>query len=304
MLAVAACVPTTNDIVSSRPGCRLATIVTKCSLTGSSPSCLGWSKTTLSHSTQIRHRYQKRHSRRRTFRRRRRPHGGGHDRGDSRIREHRIARRKDHPHHPNPPGDPLAACPASGHCATHPRAPRQEHTASPLPAPRRRAESRKRILKKRLSLTADRLDTGANWRKKNYTKEFYNPTPSHDTGHGTGAHWHEHRYTTLEKEFLKYKPLSQHTGTTRARTGADWHTGSPKEKQWPPSLRAAKCTPQGNACESSVSPPPIPELTGKTRQSSRGATAEARSRSRPARRLAAWWECMTGMCKALTLAPI
>ena len=26
------------------------------------------------------------------------------------------------------------------------------------------------------------------------------------------------------KEFLKYKPLSQHTGTTRARTGADWHT--------------------------------------------------------------------------------
>ncbi len=27
-----------------------------------------------------------------------------------------------------------------------------------------------------------------------------------------------------EKEFLRYKPLSQHTGTTRARTGADWHT--------------------------------------------------------------------------------
>ena len=27
-----------------------------------------------------------------------------------------------------------------------------------------------------------------------------------------------------EVEFLKYKPLSQHTGTTRARTGADWHT--------------------------------------------------------------------------------
>ena len=26
------------------------------------------------------------------------------------------------------------------------------------------------------------------------------------------------------EEFLKYKPLSQHTGTTRARTGADWHT--------------------------------------------------------------------------------
>ena len=25
-------------------------------------------------------------------------------------------------------------------------------------------------------------------------------------------------------EFLRYKPLSQHTGTTRARTGADWHT--------------------------------------------------------------------------------
>ena len=25
-------------------------------------------------------------------------------------------------------------------------------------------------------------------------------------------------------EFLKYKPLSQHTDTTRARTGADWHT--------------------------------------------------------------------------------
>ena len=25
-------------------------------------------------------------------------------------------------------------------------------------------------------------------------------------------------------EFIKYKPLSQHTGTTRARTGADWHT--------------------------------------------------------------------------------
>ena len=22
------------------------------------------------------------------------------------------------------------------------------------------------------------------------TKEFYNQTPSHDTGHGTGAHWH------------------------------------------------------------------------------------------------------------------
>ena len=22
----------------------------------------------------------------------------------------------------------------------------------------------------------------------------------------------------------KYKPLSQHTGTTRAQTGADWHT--------------------------------------------------------------------------------
>jgi len=26
------------------------------------------------------------------------------------------------------------------------------------------------------------------------------------------------------KEFLRYKPLSQHTGTTRAQTGADWHT--------------------------------------------------------------------------------
>ena len=26
------------------------------------------------------------------------------------------------------------------------------------------------------------------------------------------------------KEFLEYMPLSQHTGTTRARTGADWHT--------------------------------------------------------------------------------
>ena len=102
-------------------------------------------KRTLSQSTQVRHRYQKRHSLRRTFRRRRRPHGGGHDRGDSRIREHRSARRKDHPHHPNPPGDPLAACPASGHCATHPRAldraPRQEHIASPPPDPRRRAES-------------------------------------------------------------------------------------------------------------------------------------------------------------------
>ena len=96
-------------------------------------------------STQVRHRYQKRHSLRRTFRRRRRPHGGGHDRGDSRIREHRSPRRKDHPHHPNPHGDPLAACPASGHCATHPRAldraPRQEHIASPPPDPRRRAES-------------------------------------------------------------------------------------------------------------------------------------------------------------------
>jgi len=29
---------------------------------------------------------------------------------------------------------------------------------------------------------------------------------------------------STQKEFLKYKPLSQHTGTTRARTGADWHT--------------------------------------------------------------------------------
>ena len=24
----------------------------------------------------------------------------------------------------------------------------------------------------------------------NYEKEFYNKTPSHDTGHGTGSHWH------------------------------------------------------------------------------------------------------------------
>ena len=30
--------------------------------------------------------------------------------------------------------------------------------------------------------------------------------------------------TRTRHEFLKYKPLSQHTGTTRARTGADWHT--------------------------------------------------------------------------------
>ena len=35
------------------------------------------------------------------------------------------------------------------------------------------------------------------WGKKNFTnnktlsqKEFYSKTPSHDTGHGTGAHWH------------------------------------------------------------------------------------------------------------------
>mmetsp|Transcript_8909 Transcript_8909/g.26348 ORF Transcript_8909/g.26348 Transcript_8909/m.26348 type:complete len:289 (+) Transcript_8909:236-1102(+) len=66
-------------------------------------------RTTLSHSTQVRHRYQKRHSRRRTFRRRRRPHTGGDDWGDSRIREHRSARRKDHPHHPNP--EQRNACP-------------------------------------------------------------------------------------------------------------------------------------------------------------------------------------------------
>jgi len=26
-------------------------------------------------------------------------------------------------------------------------------------------------------------------------KECYNKTPSHNTGHGTGAHWHLHRYT-------------------------------------------------------------------------------------------------------------
>ena len=28
----------------------------------------------------------------------------------------------------------------------------------------------------------------------------------------------------LIQEFFHAKPLSQHTGTTRARTGADWHT--------------------------------------------------------------------------------
>ena len=76
----------------------------------------------LSFSTQVRHRYQKRHSLRRTFRRRRRPHGGGHDRGDSRIREHRSARRKDHPHHPNPPATPSPLAPPAG-------------TARPTPAP-------------------------------------------------------------------------------------------------------------------------------------------------------------------------
>ena len=38
-------------------------------------------------------------------------------------------------------------------------------------------------------------------------KELYDRAPSHDTGHGTGAHWHK----TL---------LSQQTGSTQVRTGA------------------------------------------------------------------------------------
>ena len=49
-------------------------------------------------------------------------------------------------------------------------------------------------------------------------EEFYNQTLSLTT---------EEKETGLarrKREFLKYKPLSQHTGTTRARTGADWHT--------------------------------------------------------------------------------
>ena len=36
------CCVRADDIVSSRPGCRLATLVTKCSLSGRSASCLGW----------------------------------------------------------------------------------------------------------------------------------------------------------------------------------------------------------------------------------------------------------------------
>jgi len=39
--------------------------------------------------------------------------------------------------------------------------------------------------------------------------------------------------TLLGIRILKYTPLSQHTGTTRARTGADWHTpANPQKKNW------------------------------------------------------------------------
>ena len=44
-------------------------------------------------------------------------------------------------------------------------------------------------------------------------------------------------------EFLKYKPLSQHTGTTRARTGADWHTHRLQENF----LRTAGATRPGSS---------------------------------------------------------
>ena len=48
-------------------------------------------------------------------------------------------------------------------------------------------------------------------------KEFYNPTPSHDTGHGTGAHWH---YTGTPEKNSEGPPRYMSPRAIRSLDGA------------------------------------------------------------------------------------